>query len=70
MNYVRDVMNAEAPLFSPYIVRRDARLLLVVPPAERGAPVRTIELDALQLARMMADAHEALAAAIMSDHRQ
>jgi hypothetical protein len=60
MTYADDVMRPEAPLFSPYLVRRDGRLFLVVP-GQAGSVVRTFELSALQAARLAVDLHEGLA---------
>jgi hypothetical protein len=61
MTYADNVMRPEAPLFSPYVVRRDDRLFLVVPSA--SAPtVRTIALSAVQAAKLAVDLHECLMA--------
>ena len=60
MTYADDVMRPEAPLFSPYVVRRDDRLFLVVP-GQVGTRVRTIELSAVQAAALAVDLHESLA---------
>lgn len=61
MDYVRDVMNAEAPLFNPFAVRKEDRLLLVVP-SQKGPAVRTIELSPVQAAKLAVDLHECLTA--------
>jgi hypothetical protein len=61
VTYADDVMRPELPLFSPYVVRREGRLFLVVP-SEISPAVRTIELSAVQAAKLAVDLHECLTA--------
>ena len=58
-NYVATTMRPERPRFNPYVVRREGRLLLAIP-GDDQRPVRTIELDAVELTRLLVGAHEAL----------
>jgi hypothetical protein len=59
MSYA-DSIGAVAPLFTPYVMRRDSRLFLVVPAeAGRGA-VRSFELSAVQVAEMAVGLHVVL----------
>jgi hypothetical protein len=54
-----DTIGATAPLFTPYLMRRDSRLFLVVP-AESGRGVRSFELSAVQVAEMAVGLHVVL----------
>ena len=54
-----DTIGATAPLFTPYLMRRDSRLFLVVP-AEAGRGVRTFELSPVQVAEMAVGLHVVL----------
>ena len=58
-SYVVPVMQPERPRFNPYVIRREGRLLLSIP-GDDQRPVRTIELDAVELTRLLVGAHEAL----------
>jgi hypothetical protein len=57
--YVSAVMQPERPRFNPYVIRRENRLLLAVPGNDQE-PIRTFELDAVELTRLLVGAHEAL----------
>jgi hypothetical protein len=58
-DYVASVMQATRPTFNPYVVRRENKLLLCVP-GDPQSPIRTFELDAVELTRLLVGAHEAL----------
>lgn len=57
--YVLTTMQPQRPRFNPYVVRREQRLLLCVP-GDDAKPVRTFELDPVELTRLLVGAHEAL----------
>lgn len=57
--YVTPVMKADRPAFNPYVIRRENRLLLCVP-GDFQTPIRTFELDPVELTRLLVGAHEAL----------
>jgi hypothetical protein len=57
--YVKHVMQPERPRFNPYVIRRENRLLLCMPGNDQE-PIRTFELDAVELTRLLVGAHEAL----------
>jgi hypothetical protein len=52
-------IGAVPPLFTPYLMRRDSRLFLVVP-AEAGRGVRSFELSPVQVAEMAVGLHVVL----------
>ena len=58
-NYVPVVMQPERPRFNPYVIRREGRLLLAIP-GDDAKPVRTFELEAAELTRLLVGGHEAL----------
>lgn len=58
-SYVTTTMRPERPRFNPYVVRRENRLLLAIP-GDDQRPVRTFELDPVELTRLLVGAHEAL----------
>ena len=58
-DYVNPVMQPARPRFNPYVIRRENRLLLAVPGNDQE-PIRTFELDAVELTRLLVGAHEAL----------
>jgi hypothetical protein len=58
-SYVPLVMQPERPRFNPYVIRRENRLLLCVQGSDQE-PIRTFELDAVELTRLLVGAHEAL----------
>ena len=59
MSYA-EMMGATAPLFTPYVLRRDSRLFLVVPGEPGRGTVRTFELSAVQVAEMAVGFHVTL----------
>lgn len=62
-----DTIGATVPMFTPYLMRRDSRLFLVVP-AEAGRGVRTFELSPVQVAEMAVGLHVTLHA-VACTHR-
>lgn len=58
MSYA-DTIGATVPLFTPYLMRRDSRLFLVVP-GEAGRGVRSFELSPVQVADMAVGLHVVL----------
>jgi len=58
-SYVTTTMRPERPRFNPYVVRREGRLLLAIPGTDQD-PIRILELDAVELTRLLVGAHEAL----------
>lgn len=58
-SYVTTTMRPERPRFNPYVIRREQRLLLCVP-GDLQTPIRTFELDPVELTRLLVGAHEAL----------
>ena len=59
MNY-GDLIGAVPPLFTPYLMRRDGRLFLVVPGESGRGAVRSFELSAVQVAEMAVGLHVVL----------
>jgi len=62
-SYVTAVMQPVRPRFNPYVIRREGRLLLAVPGTDQE-PIRTFELEPVELARLVVGAHEALSAMV------
>lgn len=61
--YVEHVMQPVRPRFNPYVIRREGRLLLAVPGTDQE-PIKTFELEPVELARLVVGAHEALSAMV------
>ena len=59
MSYA-DSIGAVSPLFTPYLMRRDGRLFLVVPGEYGKGAVRSFELSAVQVAEMAVGLHVVL----------
>ena len=55
-----DTIGAKAPLFTPYLMRRDSRLFLVVPGEPGREAVRSFELSPVQVAEMAVGLHVVL----------
>jgi hypothetical protein len=65
-SYITTVMQAERPRFNPYVVRRERRLLLCVP-GDDQTPIRTFELEPMELSRLLVGGHEALSATVRQE---
>jgi hypothetical protein len=59
MNYA-DSIGAVPPLFTPYVLRREGRLFLVVPGESGKGAVRSFELSPVQVAEMAVGLHVVL----------
>jgi len=69
MSYA-DSIGAVSPLFTPYVLRRDGRLFLVVPGESGKGAVRSFELSPVQVAEMAVGLHVVLHAAACEARRE